>query len=38
MDFGIMSWFGLVDGWLSRVVVNYAFIDANGRVIDLNRL
>jgi hypothetical protein len=38
MDIGIMSWFGLIDGWLSRVAERHSYIDDAGRGIDLSRL
>ena len=38
MDIGIMSWFGLTDGWLSRSIVRHSYIDDAGRGIDLRRI
>lgn len=38
MDIGFMSWLGRLDGWLNRVVMNHAYVDEAGRVIDLNRI
>lgn len=38
MDFGIMTWFGVVDVWFGRGISSYTYTDESGRRIDLNNI